>query len=401
MSRIVFWSPNYSPEPTGIPPLVTDAAEWFAGRGHTVEVVTALPNYPQRRIYPDYRGSVWRRERRGDVDVARSWLWARRGERFTDKVLYELSFTALSLPNVVRRLRADTLVVVVPALSAASVAGVLVRLRRRLPGTIRLVVWVQDLVLSAALSLDAVGGLQRRILRAAASLERAALRAADAVVVCSPGFRDHALRRGVDPDRVHLVLNWVDLEWIVPKEIGPQERVTRFLYAGNIGYTQDFESLITAVRTVRDGVQIEIVGDGNAADHVRTLAQGMSNVTVGPPVSRDAYPALLTSADAHLVLQRRVSAGANFPSKIATALASGRPLLAAIDRSTPAAEMLEKSGGALVVPPESPSELAGAMRRLRDDRDLRAELGRRGRLYAERALGRGERLQELERIVLR
>ncbi|MFL5955200.1 MAG: glycosyltransferase family 4 protein [Gaiellaceae bacterium] len=399
MSRIVIWSPNYAPELTGIPPLVTDAAEWLA-RQHRVDVVTALPNYPQRRIFPAYRGSAWRVERRGGVDVARSWLWVRPGERFLDKALYELSFTTLSLPNLVRRLRADTLVVVVPALSAAYVASLLVRARALLPGSIRLVAWVQDLVLSAALSLGGVGGAQRLILEATRSLEQAAFRAADAVVVCSPGFREYALQHGVDPNRVHVVLNWVDLEWIVPR-ITPQESgITRFLYAGNIGYTQDFDSLVAAASDLGNDVHVRLVGDGNAAEHVRTLVRDLDNITLSGPVPRDEYPALLTATDVHLVLQRRVSAGANFPSKIATALASGRPVLAAIDSTTPAAALLDESGGALIVAPESPSDLADAMRRLRDDPGLRAELGRRGRDYAERSLGRRERLQDLERIVL-
>ena len=52
MSRHLIWSPNYAPELIGIPPLVTDAAEWLVGRGHEVDVITAFPNYPERRIRP-------------------------------------------------------------------------------------------------------------------------------------------------------------------------------------------------------------------------------------------------------------------------------------------------------------------------------------------------------------
>ena len=56
VSRILVWSPNYAPELTGIPPLVTDACDWLAARGHEVDVVTALPNYPDRVITEAYRG---------------------------------------------------------------------------------------------------------------------------------------------------------------------------------------------------------------------------------------------------------------------------------------------------------------------------------------------------------
>ncbi len=128
MSRILIWSPNYAPELTGIPPLVTDAAEYLADRGHEVELVTAFPNYPERIIHEGYRGSIWRSERRGKVDVHRSWLRVKPGERFADKILYEASFTALSLPRVIRRARrADVLVCVVPSLLAAAASAGLAR----------------------------------------------------------------------------------------------------------------------------------------------------------------------------------------------------------------------------------------------------------------------------------
>ncbi len=128
MSRILIWSPNYAPELTGIPPLVTDAAEYLADRGHEVEIVTAFPNYPERTIHEGYRGSIWRSERRGKVDVHRSWLRVKPGERFADKILYEASFTALSLPRVIRRARrADVLVCVVPSLLAAAASAGLAR----------------------------------------------------------------------------------------------------------------------------------------------------------------------------------------------------------------------------------------------------------------------------------
>ena len=99
MSRILVWSPNYAPELIGLPPLVTDACDWLAAQGHEVDVVTALPNYPEREIFPGYRGRLSLAEQRGAVRIHRSWLRVRLCERFVDKVLYELSFTTFSAPG--------------------------------------------------------------------------------------------------------------------------------------------------------------------------------------------------------------------------------------------------------------------------------------------------------------
>ena len=395
--KVAIWSPNYAPELTGIPPLVTDAAAWLADRGHEVDVVTAVPNYPERRIHREYGGVVWRSEWRGDVRVHRSWLRVRARETFVDKALYEVTFAVASLPHAIRYLRrADVVVCVIPSLLAALAATVLVGTARRRP---RLVLWVQDLVLRAAMSLEGVGGRAAAALHAARGVEAASVRRADAVVVCSPGFAEYFVRAGVAPDGITTIYNWVDTNWVRAEPPPASNGPTRFLYAGNLGYTQDFDSLFVAAARLGRDIEIEIVGAGNAAEYVRERAAAIPNVAVRAPVPRDEYPSLLASADAHLVLQRRVAAGANFPSKIAAYLASGRPIVAAIAPGIPAADALRESGAALVVPPESPNQLGAAMSRLHQEPELRADFGGRARRYAVARFERNSALERFEEIL--
>ncbi len=397
MSRILIWTPNYAPELTGIPPLVTDAAEWLAACGHRVDVVTPLPNYPARTIHPDYRGRIWMSERRGEVHVHRSWLRVRAGESFVDKALYELTASTVPLPRVVKRLpHTDVVVCVVPTLLAAAYASIARRLRPRA----RLVLWIQDLVLSAAAAVEGTGSVARAALRAARVLERLAAGGADHIVVCSPGFCDYLTALGIDSARLETVYNWVDIDWIAPTSSKGNDGPTRFLYAGNLGYTQGFETLVDAAEMLRDDVHVDIVGDGNARQHVARLVQQTQNVALRPPVPREEFPRLLSQPDVHVVVQRRVSAGANLPSKIASYMASGKPILASIDQLTPAAQLLRESGGALLVEPESPAELAAAMRRLRAEPELREDLGRRARAFAEARLAKEPALRQLEAAFL-
>ncbi|MCP9487176.1 MAG: glycosyltransferase [Gaiellaceae bacterium MAG52_C11] len=394
--RVTLWSPNYPPELTGIPPLVADVAEWLAGRSHRVQVVTAFPNYPSRRIEPTYRGSLWRREDRNGVRVDRAWLRVRPGESFLDKALYELTFSTVSLPLAARAARdSDVVVCVIPTLLAAAYARVFKAFLPRL----RLILWVQDLVVEGAAALDP-SPLARRALSLGRAAERFAVRGADRIVVCSPGFRDYLTRLGAPANQIEIVYNWADTEWISPAESNRTDSHTRFLYAGNVGYSQGLETLIDAAALAGPACAVRIVGDGNAAEVVRTRAATVPSVLVEHPVPRDDYPRLLSEGDVHVVIQRHVSAGANLPSKIATALASGRPVLASIDRFTPAAKLLEESGGALLVEPESPIRLAEAMQLLAGDRKLREELGRRGRRFAESRLSKRVALELLEQAIV-
>jgi colanic acid biosynthesis glycosyl transferase WcaI len=393
--RILVWSPNYAPEPIGIPPLVTDAAEWLVARGHLVDVVTAVPNYPERRIHSDYRGALFRTEILNGVHVHRSWLRARPERSFADKALYELTISTFALPNAIRLARrADVVVCVIPTLLAAAYAAGLARMLRK-----RLVLWVQDLVLSAAPAVG-VGSVASRVLLSARRLEQNIVHAADAIVVCSPGFRDYFVAGGVSPRKIETIYNWVDIDRISPRAPLANGVPVRFLYAGNLGHTQGFETLVDAARIAGDGVYVEVVGAGNAAETVERLSASAPNVAVHPPVERRHYPDLLASADVQLVIQRRISAGANLPSKIATSMASGRPLLASIDPATPAADMLRESGGAVLVEPEAPSSLAAAMKHLASNPELRAQLGANARAYAERRLAKQPALERLETAVV-
>lgn len=389
--RALIWTPNYAPELTGIPPLVTDAAEWLAARGHAVDVVAPMPNYPQRRVYEGYRHRAFVTERRNGVAIHRSWLRVRPEERFLDKALYEVTTATLSLPNIVKRLgRSDVLLCVVPTVLAATYATLL-------PRRPRTVLWVQDLVLQAAAAVS-MPDVARRAVAAVERLELRAVRRADRVIVCSPGFEEYFVARGVDDSKIDLIYNWADVARVVAAQPPSVNGNARFLYAGNLGYTQGLETLVEASQ-LRGGFDVNIVGDGNAARVVKELAARLANVTVRPPVTREEFPNLLAAHDVHLVIQRRAAAGANLPSKIASYLASGRPIVASLEENTPAAQLLRDSGGAIIVEPESPSALADAMEHLRSDPALRSELGRNGRAFAEAHLDKGAAMARLEEVL--
>jgi glycosyltransferase involved in cell wall biosynthesis len=161
------------------------------------------------------------------------------------------------------------------------------------------------------------------------------------------------------------------------------------------------ETLLEAAQLAAKVAEVRIVGDGNQATKIRELSATMRNVEVSGLVPNEDYPDLLAWANVDVVLQRRIGAGANLPSKIGSYLASGKPILAAVGPGTETARMLERSGGAILVPPESPGDLAAAMERLDSDPQLCENLGRSGREFAERSLSKTRLLPAFEAAVLR
>jgi len=159
-------------------------------------------------------------------------------------------------------------------------------------------------------------------------------------------------------------------------------------YVGSHGLSHGLEAVLDAAQAQPE-VTFLMVGDG--ADRERLLGERdrrhLDNVVMRPSVERAEVPGLYAAADACLVPLRDVPLFDTFvPSKLFEVLAAGRPVIGAVRGE--AREILERSGGAVLVEPERGDQLAEAVERLRHDPELRAELGRRGRAFAEQQYDR-------------
>src|SRR3954464_4222846 len=68
--RVLVVGLNYTPEATGIAPYTTGLSEGLARLGHEVQVLTAMPHYPEWRVHEGYDSWV-RQERIEGVTVHR------------------------------------------------------------------------------------------------------------------------------------------------------------------------------------------------------------------------------------------------------------------------------------------------------------------------------------------
>src|SRR5439155_20302782 len=174
-------------------------------------------------------------------------------------------------------------------------------------------------------------------------------------------------------------------------------------YVGSHGLSHGLGAVLDAAAEQPE-VAFLLVGDG--ADRDRLVSERdrrqLRNVVMRPSVPKDEVPGLYAAADACLVPLRDVPLFETFvPSKLFEVLAAGRPVIGALRGE--ARDILGRSGGALLVDPERGDQLARAIEHLRADPHLRAELGRRGRAFAEQHYDRdvlaGRYLDVLREVV--
>lgn len=353
--------------------------------GHEVEVVTAMPNHPTGRIFPEYVGRVYRREERDGVVVHRVWLYASVGAGGRRMANY-LSFVLTSLVGLAAARRPDFVFVESPPLFLSFPALLVARLRGA-----RVIYNVADLWLDAAVEL----GILRPgpVLRFARAFERWTLRHVDFVTTVTEGLRSRLLAKGVAPDRLLFLPNGVDTELFAPREadaalgraLGLDGRHV-VVYAGTHGYSHGLDVVLSAAPLLRDErVTFVLIGDGSekAALMERAARERLDNVRFLDP-GDPAYVARLYSlcVAGLSTLRSTPLFDATRPVKIFSIMAAGKPVL--YSGSGEGARLVETAAAGIVVPAEDPAALAASVRRVIGSPAAAAAMGRSGRAFVER-----------------
>ncbi len=385
--RIIIYSYNYYPEPIGIAPLMTELAEGLVKRGHEVRVVTGMPNYPERKIYPGYQGKLYMTELRNGVAIQRSYVLVRPRPNLLERIVLDASFVVSSFIHALRGKRPDVVFLTSPPLPIA-VSAALLGWLHRCPVILNL----QDIIPEAAIHVGLLKN--KKLIWVFEGLEKFAYRTATKISIIADQFAQNLINKGVPAKKLITIPNWVDTDLIRPLPNENSYFRTNYqlegkfvlMYSGNIGLTQGLETVVKAAKLLVHvpDLMVVIVGEEKAIGRLQKFAKdlGANNVVVAPFQPREKLPEMLAAMDVGLVIQKQNVIAFNLPSKIQPILASGRPIIASVPLNGTAADVVRSSGGGLVVPPEDVNALAGAMWELYKDREKAKHLGESGRTYA-------------------
>lgn len=400
--KILFVTQYFWPESFRI----TDLAIGLSQRGHQIEVLTGMPNYPSGKLFPGYRALGPATERHEGILVKRVPIIPRGKKRNWQLAMNYASFViTASLFGPCRcRGKYDVVFVYEPSPVTVALPGLLMKAFKRAP----MLFWVQDLWPE---SLSATGAVTSpRILGLVSKLVDFIYRRCDLVLISSKGFEPHVTASGLNNARVVHVPNWAENVYrplnIVPASI-QAELPSGFLimFAGNIGSAQSFETILAAAEKLRASQDIHwiVLGDGHlkpwVAEQVQQRGLAKQFHLLGQrPV--ESMPGYFSAADVLLVTLRADAVFAlTVPSKVQSYLACGRPIVASINGE--GAEVVRESGAGLACPAEDPEQLAEAVTSLfRMPRDKRHAMGRNGRAYFEKNFERDLVIGKIEQLMI-
>jgi glycosyltransferase involved in cell wall biosynthesis len=391
-----FWPENFR---------INDLAAELAGRGHSVTVLTGLPNYPGGQVFAEYESDPQRFREFHGADVIRVPLIPRGKSR----VQLALNFASFAISATVvgawrlRGRRFDAIFVFAPSPITVGLPGVILGMLKKTP----VVLWVLD---QWPETLQAVGAVKSRlILRGVGSFVSFIYRRCNVILGQSRGFVSQIRRYAGPRPAVEYFPNWSDVapdfdHVDAAPEVPALPGVLTVLFAGNIGDAQDFPAILEAAEILkdRDDVRWIVVGDGHRADWVagevqrRGLARRMSLLGRFP---LERMPSFFKSAGALLVSLRPDPVFAlTIPGKVQSYLAAGRPLVGMMDGE--GAELIARSDAGLVCNAGDARGLAGILVTLAEAPETeRALMGIRAKQLYESEFERDRQISRLEALL--
>ena len=382
--RILILSQYYEPEPL---PKPSDLAQALAERGHVVSVVTGFPNYPSGRLYPGYRFCLFQKEKINGVPLVRTFTLPYHGRSSLGRIFNYASFMVSGVLGAFLSPPCDLIYVWHPPLTIGLTAWMI--------GLIKRAPFVYDVQDIWPESLTAAGKVNHpMVIWAMHQMERFIYKRAKHLLVVTPGAKKNLVGKGVPAEKITVAGLWVDEARFLEgsKENGVDVRGryglgSRFvvMYAGNMGYLQDLETILRCADILRSEERIVfvLVGDGVERERLVSRARELAlrNVIFVESQPTSVIPAFLSSADVLLVhLKYSEVHNLVIPGKTLAYLASGRPIIMAMNGA--GGDLIREAKAGLVIPPEDPDQMAKAVLRVeRLSHSERAALGNNGRSF--------------------
>jgi colanic acid biosynthesis glycosyl transferase WcaI len=403
--KVAVFGLNYLPESTSIGPYTAELAEYLRDRGHNVRVVTGFPSAPNWKIWRGYEKRIFMREAINGIPVFRTYLYVPANPRKAlGRVLFDCVFALSAVVGFFAGPQPDVVVVISPPLQLAITGRVLAALSRA-----RLFMHIKDLVPDAAIATGALreGSLAWRLGR---KLEAWAYRSATGIGVICEGMRRNLLAKGVPASKVITLPDYIDPEFIQPvsrsnnefrARTGISEEAFFAMYSGSVSGKQGLQTYVEAAAAFEadETVVCCLIGEGANLEELKTTAKDLAlrRFMFLPLQPRETLAAQLSAADVLVITQRALVTDIVFPGKLLYYMASGTAILAAVNQESETGRFIKEHKAGIVVPPEDPAALAGAIKWMKEHPDETRDFGRNGRRVIESQFDRSLVLERFNR----
>lgn len=398
--KILIITPYFHPENYRI----NDLAVEYNNKGHKVSVLTPIPNYPDGKFYSGYSVFKRRQEYWNGIDIYRSLLIPRGSG---SNIMLAISWISSVFGNLLASLfilknRFDLIFVFGPSPFTICLPAIFIKKIKKIP----ICFWVLDLwpeIVSSA------GKLKTKLIpKLLMPIIRFTYNNCDKVLVSSPGFIDSIAEKNIDKGKIHFFPQWA--EPIFKRVENTQVKLSVVpknsfivMFAGNIGESQDFDSILKAAEKLKENKKIQwiILGSGRKEqwikEEIKKLELGDTFHMMGRYPLED-MPNYYSLADAMLIsLKKNYIFSLTIPAKLQSYLACGKPILAMLDGESP--KLIRDAKAGLTCDSEDADELvANVLKMSIMEKHVISQMGNNSLNLYNRMFSRGRLLNQAEQL---
>lgn len=271
-------------------------------------------------------------------------------------------------------------------LQSSNVAGFQVFVVRNLLKNVPVTYNVQDIFPENA---GYTGKLRKNSLpyRVLSAVQWYAYQKADQIITLSEDMKRQLTEIGVDSDKINVVYNWSYRDTVyAPEEVDDHKVAALFnadrfnvVYAGNIGVVQNVELLVRAAAQMKDreDIAFHIIGEGGYRNKLEQLAGelGADNLRFHDMLPSASAPAIYLSADINVIPLAENIYRTALPSKTATCLACGKPIIFAMGTESEFGRKMMEQTGCPLVDSDDVSGLCNAILKIKNG-EIKCETGK-------------------------
>lgn len=327
--KILVISQHYYPENFRI----NDITKELVQRGHEVTVICGYPNYPEGKLYPEYKGKNRKKHKEEEIDgvkVIRGFEISRGNNPI--KLFLNYYSVSLSMNSKAKKLKKKFDIVLINQLSPVMQAwgGINYAKKHKVPCLLYCYdLWPDSL---------AAGGIKEGsfIYKYYFKVSNKIYKSVDKILYTSKGFIDYFVKTHRINENKLMYLPQYSEDIFKPLTPKKNEKFYNYVFAGNIGKVQSVETIIKAANEIKNDntIKIHIVGNGSNLSNCINLANqyNLSNVIFHGKHNIEKMPEFYKMADAMvLTLSNNKVISNTLPGKAQTYMAAGKPIIAAID----------------------------------------------------------------------
>jgi glycosyltransferase involved in cell wall biosynthesis len=378
-SRVLIITQHFPPESSGNASRIYDLSRNLVSLGSEVIVISPFPTF----AHGSYK-KTWKRYSYREIDGIKhfsifAWQPTYRNPSFVSRISYYITFPLHAIWFAIFKWKEYDVIITSSPPIFTGLTGFLIKKFTKKK-------WffdVRDLWINASLEL---GFLKKNSFfeKISRYYERVCYRTCDMITVTTEEIKKSIINDyNILIDKIILLPNGVDTDIFKPSTV----KKNRIIYAGNIGFAQDLEKVILAVKKVNEKFPLEfyLIGDGDIKNDLMELVkkEGLEDIVIFTgSLEREKIPGLIAESLIGVApLKNLQCLDYAIPTKVYEYMSCGIPFIATGKGEIEYLSKISKGG---TIAENSIESIYKSIIDLLENKKMINEMGYNGRDWAER-----------------